>query len=152
MTQNTDYFNKVESIFNANTRLNPNNSSKLPVINLEDNGLNKLYDLSAGSKLNKIKFKYLYKLTSLDYLNTSTPLHTEEFFYKPSFFNLLNFSLYNNESSLDTLDDNYENLKNFKNVYTGIYQNLYMNSFKYVSPMTYTAVLDAYRANYDEYN
>jgi hypothetical protein len=27
-----------------------------------------------------------------------------------------------------------------------------MSSFKYVSPMTYTAILDAYRANYDEYN
>jgi predicted choloylglycine hydrolase len=111
-----------------------------------------LYSDTADVKLNKVKFKYLHKLAYLDYLNINTPLYTEEFFYKPSLFNLLNFTLYNNESTLDTLDDNYENLKNFKSIYTGIYQNLYMSSFKYVSPMTYTAILDAYRANYDEYN
>jgi ABC-type spermidine/putrescine transport system permease subunit I len=79
-------------------------------------------------------------------------LYTDEFFNRPFFFNLTNFLVYNNESTLDALDDNYENLKNFKFLYSGLYQNVYIKAFKYASPMTYTAVLDAYRANYDEYN
>jgi hypothetical protein len=80
MTQNTDYFNKIESIFNVNNRLNSTNFNKLASSESWSNDLNKLYSDTADVKLNKVKFKYLHKLAYLDYLNINTPLYTEEFF------------------------------------------------------------------------
>jgi hypothetical protein len=80
MTQNRDYFNKIESIFNANIRVNPINFNKSTTTDSLSGNLDRLYNDTVDTKLNKIKFKYLHKLTYSDYLNMNTPLHTEEFF------------------------------------------------------------------------
>jgi hypothetical protein len=64
----------------------------------------------------------------------------------------MNLNVYNNESLFETAEDNYENLKNIKFLYAMNYQNPSLQSFKYVLPVSYTTVLDAFRANYDEYN
>ena len=46
----------------------------------------------------------------------------------------------------------FENLKNFQLLYTSSYQNASLKSYKYLLPTTYTTVLDAFRADYDDYN
>jgi hypothetical protein len=78
-------------------------------------------------------------------------IYSEELLVTPNSLNLLNFNVYNNEGLFDTIDDNYENLKNFKHLYALNSQNILLNSFKYVAPTTYTTILDAFRANYDDY-
>jgi hypothetical protein len=100
----------------------------------------------------KLKLKSVYKpflKTSLDQL--PFVIYSEELLIAPSNSNLLNFSIYNNEGLFETIEDSYENLKNFKYVYTLNSQNIFLNSFKYISPTTYTTILDSFRANYDEY-
>jgi hypothetical protein len=108
------------------------------------------------SQLSKVKFKSAYKpfLKSTTYNSYSTflPLYSEELFFNPSNINTLNFNLYNNETLFETSDDNYENLKNFQLLYSSNYQNASFKSYKYIMPTTYTTVLDAFRADYDDYN
>jgi len=104
------------------------------------------------SQSTKAKFKSIYK----PFLKTSTslslPLYSDDLFFNPSNFNILNFNLYNNETLFDVSEDNYENLKNFKLLYTHGNQNIFLKSYKYILPTPYTAVLDAFRADYDDYN
>jgi hypothetical protein len=88
--------------------------------------------------------------TSLDKL--PFVIYSEELSITPTNSNLINFNIYNNEGLFETIEDSYENLKNFKYIYTLNSQNILLNSFKYIPPTTYTTILDAFRANYDEYN
>jgi hypothetical protein len=114
-----------------------------------------MYDTSS-SQSSKVKFKSIYKpflkTNVYNSVNNTLPLHSEDLFYNPSGFNMLNFNIYNNESLFDVSDDSYENLKNFKTLYSQDYQNISLKSYKYVLPTTYTTVLDSFRADYDDYN
>jgi hypothetical protein len=77
-------------------------------------------------------------------------LHTEDFFFNLSTINLLNFNNYNNEILFDGVEDSYENLKNLKYFYYNTYQNLLLNSQNSILPVSYTTVLDSFRADFDE--
>jgi hypothetical protein len=66
--------------------------------------------------------------------------------------NYLNFYYYNNDLNLESLEENYENIKNFKYIYIKNYKNLLLNSNNFLSPIPYSTILDSFRANSEENN
>jgi hypothetical protein len=64
--------------------------------------------------------------------------------------NLHFLNYYNNDSLFDTLENNYENSKHFKSLYFNNYQNVSINTLDFNIPVSYTAVLDSFRADFDE--
>jgi heme/copper-type cytochrome/quinol oxidase subunit 2 len=102
-------------------------------------------------KVNKTRFKFrnAYKPVGLGVPN-SLMLYTTEYFTNPSFSNLLNFNYYNNDSLVENIDDSYENIKNYKYIYYNLHQNLISNSLNFLSPVSYSSVLDSFRADFDE--
>jgi hypothetical protein len=139
-----DNFNKVQLPYNTSFRLE--NISKIPSIDV--NLYHELSDQNSKLKLKSISRPFL----KINLNNVPFTIYSEELTTSPSSINLLNFNTYNNEGLLDTVEDSYENLKNFKYLYTLNSQNVSLKSFKYVSPTAYTSILDAFRANYDEYS
>ena len=101
----------------------------------------------------KFKTKTCYKsLTNKLFDLVSTPMYSEDVFLSPSKTNLLNFDYFSNESSFDTLDDNYENIKNIKFLYSKLNKNIILPSLNYVTPTSFSQVLDAFRPDFDENN
>jgi hypothetical protein len=137
-------FNKSQIPYNANFRLE--NISKA------SNVSSQLYH-DTSDQSTKLKLKLITKpFSKISIDKVPFAIYSEEQLVSPASTNLLNFSLYNNEGLFETVEDSYENLKNLKHVYTLNSQNVALNSFKYISPTTYTNVLDSFRANYDEYS
>lgn len=61
--------------------------------------------------------------------------------------NLTNFS---SETTLDTLEDSYENLKYMNSLYDINLQTVLLTKSSSVQPVSYTQVLDTFRSDYDE--
>jgi hypothetical protein len=108
--------------------------------------------LEKGKK--KFKFKYIYKpFIKINYKNklfTELPVYSEELFNKPSILNTKNFISFNNELNLDSLENNYELLKNIKLLYNTSYQNVNLNTTDFLPPIIYSSVINAFRADFDE--
>jgi hypothetical protein len=98
---------------------------------------------------NKFHLKYLHK----PFLNPKLQpisLYSEDFFLSPTSSNLSFFNYYNNDILYDTLENNYENSKHFKSLYFNNYQNIFINTLNSNLPITYTSVMDSFRADFDE--
>jgi hypothetical protein len=70
----------------------------------------------------------------------------------PLEMNLLNFKHYNNDYSLESFDNNYENIKSLKYLYHSNNKSTQLVSSGFFSPVSYTTVLDYFRADYDDQN
>jgi hypothetical protein len=79
-------------------------------------------------------------------------MYSEDVFLSPSKTNLLNFDYFSNESSFDTLDDNYENIKNIKLLYFKLNKSITLQALNYVTPISFSQVLDSFRPDFDENN
>lgn len=79
-------------------------------------------------------------------------LQASDLFFNPQETNILNFRYYNNDYSIESLDNNYENIKNFKYLYHFTNKNTQFNSSSFFTPVSYTTVLDYFRADFDEHN
>merc|ERR1712070_190322 len=97
------------------------------------------------------------KISSLDkpFLSVSTnrnfyglPVVINNPFLNISDLNLINLNYYNNDTCYEILDESYENIKNFKFLYSLSYQSFSLNSLNHFSPFSYTTVLDYFRADY----
>jgi hypothetical protein len=140
----SDNFTKAHLPYNTNFRLEN-------ISNVSSEG-SQLYH-NVDEHRTKLKLKSISRPFMKASLSRAPfTIYSEELLVEPNRLNLLNFSAYNNEGLFEVVDDNYENLKNFKYIYTLNSQNISLNSFKYVPPTTYTTILDAFRANYDEYS
>lgn len=91
----------------------------------------------------------MYKPLETELLNPLM-VYTSDFFSNPKYSNLLNFNYYNNDSLLESIDDSYENIKNYKYIYHKLNQNLVNNSLSFLPPISYSSVLDSFRADFDE--
>jgi len=80
------------------------------------------------------------------------PISSEYNFTNPSGVNLINFNYFNNDASLESTEESYENLKNIQFLYFSGNKNLVLNSFNYFLPSSFTNVLDAFRPDFDENN
>jgi len=124
------YYDKIQALYNLNSRT------------------------QEGSKF-KFKAKIAYRSLSSK-LQTSNiyslPISSEYNFTNPSGVNLINFNYFNNDASLESTEESYENLKNIQFLYFSGNKNLVLNSFNYFLPSSFTNVLDAFRPDFDENN
>jgi hypothetical protein len=81
-------------------------------------------------------------------LSISTP----NFFITPSNSSLLSFNFFNNDSSFELLEDNYENLKNIKLIYYLSHVGISFSNLIPSKPVAYTSILDSFRPDFDENN
>jgi hypothetical protein len=68
----------------------------------------------------------------------------------PASTNLSNFLFYNNVGFIDNFDENYENLKNLKSLSFLNYKNVNFSITNSPLPLSYTTVLDSFRAIFEE--
>lgn len=119
-----------------------------------------VYNLDSDTnRLRKFKLKLEYKsFLKSPFLNltnskpNSLALQASDLFSNPLEVNVINFRSYNNESNLESLDNGYENIKNFKYLYHFNNKSTQFNSSSFFAPVSYTTVLDYFRADFDEHN
>jgi hypothetical protein len=81
---------------------------------------------------------------------TSLPLYSEDILISPSLISLKNFTLFNNELFLDSSDDSYENIKYLSYLHSLNLKNTLNFDMNTVSPISYTQVIDNFRADYED--
>jgi hypothetical protein len=110
---------------------------------LKGSNFSKIQDFynNSAHKVNKTKFKFknMYKPLEAELLNPLM-VYTSDFFNNPKYSNILNFNYYNNDSLLESIDDSYENIKNYKYIYHKLNQNLVSNSLSFLPPISYSSV------------
>jgi hypothetical protein len=107
-----------------------------------------LYNTSTRS--HNFKNSKLYKQLNPNGVLNSLPLFSKEGFLNSPLIAKKNFISVYNESTLDSIDESYESLKNFTNSLSGANKFLVnVNSYS-LTPHSYTRVLDPFRADYEE--
>lgn len=124
----SNYYDKIQALYNANFRT------------------------KEGSK-----FKFKSKIAYRSLLNSisdvySLPLYTDDIFINPKLVNLSNLIHFNVNSTIDNLEDNYENVKSTQLVFFKGGKNSIFQSFNYILPLPLTQVLDSFRPDFDENN
>jgi hypothetical protein len=94
------------------------------------------------SLVNKLQTENIYSL----------PVSSENVFIDPANVTLVNFNYFNNDASLESTEDNYENLKNLQFLYFAGSKNVVLPSLNFFIPSSFTLVLDAFRPDFDENN
>lgn len=118
------FFKKQEELFNASVRHKTFRASTLakPLVR----------DLSINSNLN------------------SLPIFTEDSLPNSMLLNLKNFYPFSNETSVDSIEDSYENLKYVNYVHYLTYKNLLNTNSIKIQPLSYTQIIDNFRPDYEE--
>jgi hypothetical protein len=96
--------------------------------------------------LSKASFKDLNIKSTLN----SLPIFTEDSVMDPSLLNLANFFNFSNETTVDSFDDSYENLKYINFIYHLNYKNLTSVNASAAYPLSYTQIIDNFRADYED--
>lgn len=123
-SQDHTYFKKQEELFNLSNR----------------------HKKFKSSILTRPAFKDLTSNVNV----SSLPLFSEEAVLDPSLLNLTNFFNFSNETAIDSCEDSYENFKYINYIYHLNYKTLIQLKSSSVFPISYTQVLDNFRADYEE--
>jgi|TARA_B110000459_G_C16554719_1_gene468481 hypothetical protein len=99
-----------------------------------------------SSLLSKPAFKDL----TTQYTTNSLPIFTEEAVMDPSLLSLSNFFNFSNETTVDSLEDSYENFKYINYIYHLNYTTLTQAATSAVHPLSYTQIIDNFRADYED--
>jgi hypothetical protein len=100
--------------------------------------------------VNSILTKPAFKdLTINQNLNT-LPLFSEDSIIDTSSLTCNNFFNFPNESNIDTLEDSYEHLKYINYIYHLNYKNLLQLKTSPAYPLSYTQIIDNFRADYED--
>ena len=91
----------------------------------------------------------LRDLTTTSNLN-SLPIFTEDSLPNSLLLNLKNFYPFSGETSVDAIEDSYENLKYVNYVHYLTYKNLLSTNSAKIQPLSYTQVIDNFRPDYEE--
>lgn len=83
-------------------------------------------------------------------MTNSLPIFTEESVMDPSLLSLSNFFNFSNETTVDSLEDSYENFKYINYIYHLNYTTLTQASTSAVHPLSYTQIIDNFRADYED--
>jgi hypothetical protein len=119
-----NYFKKQEELFNTTDR----------------------HKKFKGGILAKPFFRDLNAKTNLN----SLPVFSEDSVPNSFLLGLKNFHNFANENSLDTLEDSYENFKYINYIHYLNYKTLLNTKTSSVQPLSYTQVLDNFRADYED--
>jgi hypothetical protein len=99
----------------------------------------------------KLEYKSFLKHSNfVKVISNPSSIQSLDLSINPFETNILNFNYYNNDLNLDSLDNNYESIKNFKYLYYFNDKNTYLNNINSFLPVSYATVLDYFRADFDE--
>jgi hypothetical protein len=118
------FFKKQEEIFNTTDRHKKFKNSTLAKPLLKD--------LSIKSTLN------------------SLPIYSEDAISNTNLLNLKNYNNFSTENSVDSLEDAYESFKYLNYIYHLNYKTLLNSSNSSIQPLSYTHVIDNFRADYED--
>jgi hypothetical protein len=111
-----------------------------------------LFNQLNKAELTNLKLKntpFVKDLTFATNFNT-LPIYSDEAYSDTTLSPLKDFNLYDYNSEFDMMDDSYSNVKFLNYVYHNNYLNT-LNTFKLTNqPLSYTSVLNLFRANYEE--
>jgi hypothetical protein len=124
------YYDKIQTLYNMNSRTQEGSKFKFKA------------KIAYRSLLNKLQSQNIYSL----------PVSSENLFINPANTNLLNFNYFNNDSSIESTEESYENLKNLQFLYFSGTKNVVLPSFNFLLPTSFTQVLDSFRPDFDENN
>jgi len=125
------YFNKYQNKYN--------------LLNRSDEDLNYKFKSQVALKAQRNTTKY-------GTYSVNPTLFVSNFFINPSSTNLSNFLFYNNIGSTEALEESYENFKNVKVLNFLNYKNTSISLATSTMPVSYTTVLDSFRADFEESN
>ena len=111
-----------------------------------------LFNLENRSKESKTGLVCKSFLSNPTAFNSSypLPLFSEDSSSDLSLTALKNFESFSAETSVDAMDDTYENLKHFNYIHHASYKNLFMGSSLSIAPVSYSQILDTFTSSYDE--
>jgi hypothetical protein len=118
------FFNKQEILFNKNSR-------------------NKKFRSDILSKP--------IKTLSYSKLINSISLFNDDCLSLVNNLNKKNFKPFYNEILIDSLDDSYEKAKYSFNLLLDKQKYISLNNLNFISPISYTQILNAFRGNYEEF-
>jgi hypothetical protein len=78
--------------------------------------------------------------------------YNDEFFYDFTKSNLVNLDYYSNNMNVESIEDNYEFLKNLIFLVHPSYKNVFLTTLNYISPSSYVNVFNSFRADFSEAN
>jgi hypothetical protein len=119
-----DYFKKQEEIFNTTDR----------------------HKKFRGGLLSKPFFRDLNTKTNLN----SLPIFSEDSVPNSFLLGLKNFNNFSTENSFDTLEDSYESFKYINYIHYLNYKTLLNTSTSNLQPLSYTQIIDNFRADYED--
>ena len=122
------FFKKQEEMFDTSTRFN---------------GL-------TLAKKNKALLKPFFKNTVHTTNVSSLPIYSDDYIPNTQLIRLNSFKFFSDELSTDAMDDTYDSIKNTTNLLNSHYVNLIGGDLNPVNPMSYTKVLDYFRADYED--
>jgi hypothetical protein len=119
-------------------------SSKDDLLHSNYNSLQDLYNQKGRST------KFKYKLSSS--ILSSPTNYNDEFFYDFTKSSLTNLDYYSNNINVESIEDNYEFLKNLTFLIHPSYKNLSLTTLNYITPSSYVNVFNSFRADFSEAN
>jgi hypothetical protein len=96
--------------------------------------------------LSKPFFRDLNAKTNLN----SLPIFSEDSVPNSLLLGLKNFHNFGNENSLDSLEDSYESFKYINYIHYLNYKTLLNTSTSSMQPLSYTQIIDNFRADYED--
>jgi hypothetical protein len=107
------------------------------------------------NRLKKFRLRSEYKPLVRYFKPNDLPLNSlylsgSDYFFNPSGSNLMSFIYYSNDANVESLDNNYENIKNLKHLYHSNNKSTYLSNTSSFKPFSYSTVLDYFRADFDE--
>ena len=125
-------FKKQEEAFDTKTRFNGS------VLSKKNKTLHK--------SLSKPFFKNSIHSNNL----SSLPIFSEDHFVDSQLMKLNNFKFYTDEISIDSMDEVYDSIKNSNTLLNSNYTNILESGMVSVQPVSYTKILDYFRADYED--
>jgi hypothetical protein len=119
-------------------------SSKDDLLHNNYNNVQDLYNQK--SRVTKFKYK------SGSSASTGVSNYNDEFFYDFTKSSLVNLDYYSNNINIESIEDNYEFLKNLIFLMHPSYKNVSVTSLNYILPNSYVNVFNSFRADFNEAN
>ena len=120
--------------------------------NLLYNKQESLYNKSSRNKKFRwdISSKSLKKSPNVNRLN-SISIFNEDCLSLVNNISSKNFKPFSSEVAIDSIDESYENIKNMYSLFSKNQNFNYLTNFNFLSPVSYTHILNSFRGNYEEF-
>jgi hypothetical protein len=107
-------------------------------------------DLNRQLKSNNFKIFKNNFLLNWSCFHPTLSIFSDNFFINSSFLNVLNYNYFNNDLNLESIDESYENIKLTNLIFFNNFKFLINTYNNFEKNMSYSTILNSFRADYDE--